>query len=90
MQALGGLRSPAPGVHYHDAVKLRPHARDDRLFCNLVLSAERMRSRAWSAYLETTRAAADYEAVEPQAWNALQDRLTAIDQELMNALAAAV
>jgi hypothetical protein len=72
------------------AVKLRPHPRDDRLFCSLMLTAERMRARAWSTYLEATRDADDYERVEPQAWRALQERLSVIDQELMNALAAAV
>jgi hypothetical protein len=71
-------------------VKLHPSARDDRLFCSLMQSAERMRERAWQGYLETTRAAERYEEVEPQAWNALQERLSAIDQELMSALAAAV
>jgi hypothetical protein len=73
-----------------DRVKLRGHARDDRLFCSLMLTADRMRARAWDGYLEATRDADDYDHVEPDAWRALQERLSAIDHELMNALAAAV
>ena len=47
-----------------------------------------MRARAWEGYLDATRMAADYDQVEPDAWNRLQERLATIDQRLVHSLGA--
>ena len=49
-------------------------------------AAERMRARAWIGYLDSTREAECYHEDEPEAWNRLQERLAAIDQELLHAV----
>jgi hypothetical protein len=49
-------------------------------------AAERMRARAWIGYLDSTREAECYDEDEPEAWNRLQERLAAIDQELLHAV----
>ncbi len=69
-------------------MKLRSPSRTDERFCNLMQTADRMRSRAWAGYLDATRESGAYDDDEPQAWNRLQDRLAAIDQELMHALSS--
>jgi hypothetical protein len=67
---------------------LRTSARDEERFCRLVEAADRMRARAWEGYLDATRMAADYDEVEPDAWNRLQERLATIDQRLVHSLGA--
>jgi hypothetical protein len=69
-------------------MKLRSPSRTDERFCNLMQTAERMRSRAWAGYLDHTRGSEAYHDDEPEAWNRLQERLAAIDQELMHALSS--
>jgi hypothetical protein len=68
------------------AVKLRAPSRDEERFCRLMQAAERMRARAWVGYLDSTREAECYDEDEPEAWNRLQERLAAIDQELLHAV----
>jgi hypothetical protein len=71
-------------------VKLHARSRrDDHRFLLLNQAAERMRLRAWGTYLEATREAPDYQETEPEAWRRLQERLAAIDEELLSALGAA-
>ncbi len=67
-------------------MRLRAPIRDDERFCRLVQAADRMRGRAWTGYLDATREAECYDDAEPVAWNRLQERLAAIDQELMDAV----
>ena len=69
-------------------MKLRSPSRGDERFCNLMQTADRMRSRAWAGYLDHTRTSDEYHEAEPEAWNRLQERLAAIDQELMHALSS--
>jgi len=69
-------------------MKLRSPSRTDERFCNLMQTADRMRSRAWAGYLDNTRGSEAYHDDEPEAWNRLQERLAAIDQELMHALSS--
>ncbi len=70
-------------------MKLRSPSRRDERFCDLMQTADRMRSRAWSGYLDQTRSTESYAEAEPEAWNRLQERLATIDQELMHALSSA-
>ena len=44
---------------------------------------DRLRRRAWQAYLEATRDSEEYEATEQEAWRHLQERLADIDAELL-------
>jgi hypothetical protein len=44
---------------------------------------DRLRRRAWQAYLEATRGSEEYEATEQEAWRHLQERLADIDAELL-------
>ncbi len=74
------------GTLYTEPVKLRTSARDEERFCRLVEAADRMRARAWAGYLDTTREAARYDEVEPEAWNRLQERLATIDQRLLHSV----
>jgi len=67
-------------------VKLRAPSRDEERFCRLMQAAERRRARAWVGYLDATREAECYHEDEPEAWNRLQERLAAIDQELLHAV----
>ena len=67
-------------------MRLRTQARDEERFCRVLQTAERMRARAWAGYLEATREADRYDEDEPEAWNRLQERLAAIDQELLHAV----
>ncbi len=62
--------------------------RVDESFCLLLQRAERLRARAWTGYLTTTRDAPHYDEVESEAWRRLQERLAVIDEELMHALGA--
>jgi hypothetical protein len=64
-----------------------PRERADERFCLMVQTAERLRQRAWQAYLETTRSADAYVDAEPEAWSRLQERLAEIDEELLHVLA---
>ena len=54
----------------------------------MVETADRMRGRAWQAYLDSTRCADSYAEAEPDAWSRLQDRLAEIDEELLHVLSA--
>jgi hypothetical protein len=63
-------------------MRLRTQARDEERFCRVLQTAERMRSRAWAAYLEATRDVEHYDDIEPEAWNRLQEQLAAIDQRV--------
>ena len=65
-----------------------PRERTDERFCLMVQTADRLRQRAWQAYLETTRSAPEYDRAEPDAWSSLQERLAEIDEELLHVLAA--
>ena len=44
---------------------------------------DRLRRRAWQAYLDATRDSDQYEATEQEAWRHLQERLADIDAELL-------
>jgi hypothetical protein len=46
-------------------------------------AADRLRRRAWQAYLEDSRSGDEYEAAEQEAWARLQERLADIDAELL-------
>lgn len=48
-------------------------------------AVDRLRRRAWQAYLEATRGSEDeeYEETEQEAWRHLQERLADIDAELL-------
>ena len=65
-----------------------PRERTDERFCLMVETADRMRGRAWQAYLDSTRSADSYTEAEPDAWSRLQDRLAEIDEELLHVLSA--
>lgn len=67
-------------------MKLRTPVRDEERFCRLMQAADRLRSRAWAGYLDTTRTSDSYAEIEPEAWNRLQERLATIDQELLHAI----
>jgi hypothetical protein len=49
---------------------------------------DRLKRRAWQAYLEATRDSDRYEAAEQEAWQRLQERLGDIDGELVLARSA--
>ena len=46
-------------------------------------AVDRLRRRAWQAYLDATRDSEQYEATEQEAWRHLQERLADIDAELL-------
>jgi hypothetical protein len=69
-------------------VTTRPRERVDERFCLMMQTADRLRRRAWRAYLDATRDGADYDRVESEAWARLQARLADIDDELIQALTA--
>jgi hypothetical protein len=69
-------------------VTTHPRERTDERFCLMMQQADRMRQRAWTSYLESTRVADEYEDAEPAAWARLQERLAEIDDELLHALSA--
>jgi hypothetical protein len=46
-------------------------------------AVDRLRRRAWQAYLEVTRGSEEYEAIEQEAWRHLQERLADIEAELL-------
>jgi hypothetical protein len=69
------------------AVTTHPRERTDERFCLMVQTADRLRRRAWNAYLEQTQGEVDrYEDLEQDAWNDLQERLAEIDEELLHVL----
>ncbi len=67
-------------------MRLRTQARDEERFRQVMQAADRMRARAWTGYLDTTRDAEGYDDVEPEAWNRLQERLATIDQQVAHTL----
>jgi hypothetical protein len=70
-------------------MRLRTQARDEERFCRVLQTAERMRARAWAGYLDATRDAEQYDEIEPDAWNRLQEQLAAIDQRVAHTVGSA-